>query len=1147
MIEAAQWWGEQPFTRDLRLASREAIGEIGDENILGYLPHTDYNPSNLSPEEAITGALWKTSTGASITGPEGEYKGFGDADFTSRYNTFASNMLWDARSKDVAASKIIEELALDDGQPITPETVEKVYRSVEGARDIRKLINESPTLKSFVKAFDSTADLSEAELKEIYNNWKKDADRLGIGKAKHDNGDFYAGYNSKSVTHQRKGFINSFDTLRNFMKRTVIGGDMNLYDWGGADMVYAPRNAIFIVNRWTREGGGNAHLRELLTEYVQKHSHRSAEYAEVVVDKWMGKLAETQIRNGNLSKAMAINSLSSSMKWEASNRINKWLAMAKYDEFNASTRKNIDRFLFNYMQMDGIKTHTGFTQMMSKLLDKATSARYDALFYGNIKNALLQVSELNRYFSQFKWGDVAVMAKRLATDEGFRAKVDDFLEAVAPMDEGLKAELRSSRHALNQDALDAYAEVASGMKVKENGVVFEKIKDAKKAADAIGLAPINAAESFKNRMMVAGLVQEAERLKLTGDEALRHIRNRFEEVALAADEMGRIGLSANPYARPFLFLQSFQIRELGMHLYNIFDKTGLTDGITAKGVFEAGKYLTKVLGAKMATTLLLARLGYSASQTLGIDPFNLLGNYNTLNDEDMEGLDYVMLSPLFAGGMLSLISDTYFMARNAYENSQKETSSEEAEQHLGSSYGLNFDDIFSSNGLWNLAQNFIPGSTTAKRIGQMNDMMDSGWAVSQSGAKMYTAPDDMLNTVLGYLFGRSATQNAQQYNQTYGDNLWQTLGRFNPFRKYGDFDPIDSTNYTDWFKGDGNDAQQFNKGLYYFRNERDKVLNAYSDAIKNSRSQTDISEAQNDMNYKLNEIFTKLERFTEAYENKNGSITPAMVKQILNVLNTNVNTFGTESERNERGLEEYNKALERYSALGFSPVGTYSGAYEDAEGKHLEDETKYQGSPQWRTAANGRYKLSEEVVDVLKLADEKLKPIRDSLKDSLSAAYNKKNYNEVERIQRNYLKDFDNVVSPIVAAYGNSIFTSADVTEQIKAMLSTSDNTRSGNLIPSDDYRKDKYGRYRSMPYETVDVKKWAQQRFRSNTYQNPTVTTFSTVDEDIDEIRQLDSQGQKDRARAKALQLQVRVDKQMRALSKEQKQWLDNYLKGDK
>lgn len=1126
MIDAMQWWSRQPFVKDLRKASRDALGYAGDFDTLGYLPHTDYDPANLSFEETLTGALWQKATGTSVLGDNNLYKGFG-GDFGSRYRTFASNMLWDSRNTDVATAKLVDE-AVMDGQELTPELVENSRRAVEGEKIIRGKVAETPSSKALAGALSS--DVDDVDWDKISKNVEKQARDSGLGKAYHDNyADVYYGANSAKITHQNNGLVNSFDTLGNRMRNTVVGNGMSMYDWGGADIVYSAKNAINIVNRFTREGGD---LREMLLEYVQNHSHRSEKYANQVVDKWMARIGEIK---GARTKGKVINELSKAMYGEAMGRLKKWLVMSDYDSFNSSTKKMIDQFLFDHVQMDEIKANPTIMGKLSKGLDAVASLRYRSIFYGNIKNALLQTSELNRYFSSFKWGDVATMAKRLATDEDFRVKVDSYVQSIAP-DTG----------ELDADLYGKYSNVADSMEVGETGVAFKDLgKKAKETADAIGLAPIEAAEAFKNRMMVAGLVQEADRLGLTGDDALRHIRQRFERVALAADEMGRIGLASNPLARPMLFLQNFQIRELGMHLYNIMDATGMAKS-TPKKIVNAVAYLSKVFGAKMATTLVLARLGYSASQTLGIDPFGVLDSYTKMDEDRMNAIDKQIsggiLTPFFSGGMTSLIADMYFMARDAYEDSIRQSVSDEGEANLGETYGMDWSAPLSLDNLLNMGAGFIPGNTAFNRINQMNEMMDSGWATSASGNKMYTAPDNPWDIATGYLFGRSATPNAQRYNQTYGDNLGQTLSRFNPLREYGEFDPIDAKNYTDWFDGSDNDAQQFNKGLRYFRNERDRILDAYEQAVRGSYASSDEKAgAKNDMNARLEELFDKLDRFVDAYEKKNGAISSTMTKQVVNVLNTGRDVVGdTEAEAESRGQEEYERALGRYARLGITPVGTYTGPTASSPDK----EVKYQGSPQFRSSVSGYYDVGTEAVNVLKQADADLQSYRKELKSALNAAYDAKDYDEVAAIQNEYLKRFDQVVSPVIAMYGNSILASTDVTNQLKDMLSTGTNSRSGDLIPTDQYKKDKYGRYRSMPLETVDVKKWAQQRFNSSLYKNPTSSSQSSAQDDIAEIRRLASQGKKGRARAKALQLKVRVEAQERALSQDDYAWLIEYIK---
>lgn len=1126
MADAINWFGEQPFMKDLRMASREAQGMEGDFNLFGYLPHTTYDPTDVSFEEALNGrgSLWETFTGSSMMDENNVYKGFG-GDFESRYKTFASNMLWDAKAKDIAISKVIEEAQME-GVDLTPEQAARV---ADWAEALQKKVDDATSTKDVVTGLTTDGDTDFAQ---IAKKTAEDAKNSSLGQSMHDNwGEVYFGKDSSRVVKQRRGVVNSLDTQGNFLRNTqTLDGSM--YDNGAADIVYAYGNANDVISRYMDPNDMSAtNLRDAIVDYYTKHG-RPKKYAEIYADKAMNRLGSIP---GQLTKAKAISSLANSMKWEAWSRLRRWLVRADYSQFNTSTKKYIDQFLFNHMQMDSIKNNPSISQKLTKALETATGLRYRAIFYGNIKNALLQVSELNRYFSAFKWGDVAEMAKRLASDEGFRARVDTYVDIVAP---------RSSR--LDADLYGKYSNVAENMVVEQDGVKFKDLGNkVKETADAIGLAPIEAAENYKNRMMIAGLVQEADRLGLSGDEALRHIRKRFERVALAVDEMGRIGMSSNPLARTMLFLQNFQIRELGMHLYNILDETDMAKS-TPKKIFNAVKYLTKVLGAKLATTLILARLGYSATQTLGLDPFGLLDNYNQMDKDDMNWVDKQiaggLLTPLFSGGMTSLIGDMYFMSRQAYEDSKQQTVSDEAEEKIDDTWGLAIPDgLFTWENMVEGIKNFVPGNIFANRIAQMSQLMSTGWATSATGNKMYTAPDDTFNTVLGYLFGRSATQNALQYNQMYGDNLLQTLGRFNPLRKYQDFDPIDTKNYSDWFKGDANDLQQFNKGRYWFKNERDRIIDEYESVISKSYASDDeIAEAKNNMNARLEELYDRLDRFVDAYEKKNGTITSAMTKQILDILNTGRKvTNDTPEQAEARRLEEYSKALARYSQLGISPVGTYTGPTEYSP----EQETKYQGSPQYRSAVSGYYDMPDEAVEVLKLADKELEPIRKEIQGKLSYAYSVEDWDTVGAIQKEYLEQFDQVVAPIIAAYGNSILSSTNVANQLNDMLSTGTNKRSGNLIPSSTYAKNKRGRYQSMPYERVDVGKWAQQRYSSNLYKQPTITSWSTVEEDIAEIKRLSSENRPARARARALELKARVDGQRRSLNSADYKWLVEFL----
>lgn len=364
------------------------------------------------------------------------------------------------------------------------------------------------------------------------------------------------------------------------------------------------------------------------------------------------------------------------------------------------------------------------------------------------------------------------------------------------------------------------------------------------------------------------------------------------------------------------------------------------------------------------------------------------------------------------------------------------------------------------------------------------------------------------------------------------------------------FDPMDTKNYSDWFDGGDNDAQQFEKGRRWFQKERDRILDTYDEALNDKYSgDLEKAEAKNDMNEKLDELYGQLTRFVNAYEKKNGSVTGGMVKSLVNLLNTDRESA---SATDNDGLEQYDKALERYSQLGLPNVGYYGGPQTDRPGTSEDEskrEVKYKGSPQWQIAASARYSLPTEASAVLKAADAELSEIRKQYKDPISAAYDNKDYDRVEQLQREYLQAFDNAVGPVLASYGSGILSSEEVVQQLKSMLSTGSMSQSADLIPRDDWTKSVGGRRTyyitssKYPNAGVNVKKWLQERFRSDTFKSPTIRSYSTAQDDVDTIKRLLDSGNRDMARARALSLKVRIDNQKRSLGKDDYQWLLDFL----
>lgn len=1159
MIDAVKWFSNHPMVKNPRLASRAGLELEGDYNKLGYLPHTNYDPDILPFEEIKPGQLWKRFTGKSVTSDSGEFIGYGGT-LESRYRTYISNMLNDIHAKDIAAAQLIEDAALD-GKQLAPDEALKMTEGWQKIEDGVTNPKKSKSMSGLEKGALADGDSGKADFEEADKAFKEEAPNSGVSRSMNKNfAEMFIGSGTKNV-EQPQGLGKAtfaVGTQGDTMRKIKVDG-VSMYEAGAADMTYAAQNAFEFVTRWMNEGADPASFRKNLVEYLKVHSKRTAKYAEPVADRIIARVAKEN--QGNMTKGGVIKTLTKSFRSEGFNRLRRWTVLADYSQFDKGTIQFMDSFWYKHMQMEALTNNKAvidkIADSIKNIPNKLTEARYNALFCVNFKNALLQTTELNRLATVFKWRDVGSMIKSMATDAGYRARVDMYYDAVAPRTKTVQAGL-----------YEDYGNLYDGMEVGETETTWGKIKNARKTVNNVALAPVEAAESFKNRMIVAALVSEADRLEAAGkiagaNEKLMYIRQRFERVALAQNEMGKIGLATNPFAKPFLFLQNFQIRELGMNWYNIVDPDDLTSGTKMKSgnVLNGVKYITKVLGAKLGTTLILSRLGYSAAQTMGLDPLGLVGNYDRLDEAEKtwwdEQISGGILTPFFAGGMTSLFADMYFMAREAYEDANRETIEDEVGANLDKSQNpldrMDWGAIFNLGNLRNQAANFIPGNVFGNRIGQMNEMMDTGWALSTNGNQMYTAPDDAINTALGYLFGRSATQNAQQYRQTYGSDIGQTLSRiFRGITGQGTtFDPIDTQNYSDWFDGSANDLQQFEKGKRWFIDERDRILDEYQKALQSKDKYGDVyeSEAKANMTKRLDDLFEKLGRFVDAYEKENGTISGKMVKELIGVLNVErESTNDSQSAADESGQDEYSKARERYAQLGLPTVGYYSGPSKDYPGTSTDEskaEVKYKGSPQWQVSSTSRYNLQTEAAAVLRAADAVLQDYRKELKDLYGEAVQSNDYTEFNKAQPEYLKAFDNVVGPIIATYGTGVINSDDVKAQLEKMLSTSSNSGKniGNLIPYKQYATDKYGRVRSMPNESVNVVKWALERYNSDTFKHPTIRSYSSAQEDVDAIKRLIADGQQDMARARALSLKVRIDNQKRSLSKTDYQWLLDYL----
>lgn len=1086
----------EPQMKGLREAGAAAIGREAF-TITGYLPHSDYDPTILTAEDSMQqGVLWREYTGASTTDDDGNFStGWLNPDLTARYSTFVHNMLWDSLGDNVVVAKYMEEFNAD-GLNVAANTVEKM---VGGRKRLAHLVSESDSVKAVVKNLLGDGELpTEAQL-------EKAAKDLGSTDIVHDlyrpvYGEAKGLYQTKSATSVK--LMSKADWMR-----SLATGDGTLYDNGGAMIVNGAADAKFLAKRITDaiDNGEELDAHQMFVEYLMQNQRRTAKGAGYIADKWMDKIAQ-KASNGGISRRALTAELNSLIYGEGANRLFRFIGRMDTSQLTSANKQALDSLLFRHSALSKIKNTSGISAQINKWTNRLISARMKSLFWLNYKNAVLQASECVRLFTEFKFGDARATIKRLATDADFRATVDEWVDMLVP-ERFVKSDSTAAT-----GALDMVAEKTSlkNGEMTVNKFSADDIRKFGEKIDEFGRAPVELGETMKNRVMMAGILQEAERKGLTGNELFNYVNQRFERVGLAANEMGRLNASDSPLFRLGANLKTFQIRQFRMFLNNIHDMNGAG---------EAATYIIKNLGWKLGLALIMGKLGYSTAATLGLDPFDLMDDdYTGVDEENYAGLDYAMLSPVaklfLSGGFTGYINDAYWAARKAYEDNA--TITEQTENQAGDNIwpglampGMSFDNVFDA------FSGFIPGFTAGKRVYQMNELLETGWATSASGNKMYEAPNNPFDIATGYLFGRSNTPNARAYyqNPDYLQGLLenglpgvaQQFGReFGGFRQ---FDPIDRQNYSDWFNGTAADEQQWNSGYYYFLNKVNDITDKYQNSLSGYVDDAQREELSLSYNRQIAEIEDQLNRFTTAYETKHpDGIDANKMRNLVNVLNIYEPVLNeNEADALERRRKAYNDALYRYTQAGLPAVTSYERGDEGVEAVY---------SPQVRAALQGRYGLPEEAAQRVKeLYNDKWKKLNQQYRDRY---YDTKGSKQKKAIQEEYISIVRQDLDPIVSLYGSEIFSNDTVEDIVEDVFNS--------MIP-------KYGQ--------------TAKTYLKNAYKNyhGTINYAEPGNTTLLEINNLLDQGKTARAKALARTLLQRVQENRTSLTRQEMERLQAIL----
>lgn len=1106
-----------PYMKELREYSVAGLGRSvkAGENaaVVGYLPHTSYDPMDMTSEEALhQGNLWKKYSGASASTEDGNFTTTTlSSDLAEEFDIFAKNMIWDSLGDKAIVAKYMSELHAD-GVDTKAENVQKMIDSSKKIADATTKSGSAKKVTKYLTGKDSTFDW-KAFNDEVSENAKK------VGATKALNVAYSPVYGQTKGSYYKNPSIISLQQTSDVM-RGIATPDGDMYSNGGRMVVAGAADAGYMAKRifdQANDGRIDAkNIKQMFVDYLTQDGKRTARGAEYIADQWMRKIAKDVGKTGNISRRALTSRLNSLIYFEGSSRLKRWVGRADISKFNAKTVSWMDDFFFRQGVLSRHLNSSDIMAKVNKSINSLISARMKSLFWLNFKNGVLQASECVRIFTEFEMGDALKTIGRLASDKTFSSNVDEWVDLLIP-------ERNFSKVAEATDVLDVIAkksEIVDGdisvgkLSAAEEDSLFKKIDEA-------AMTPIDMGENLKNRVLIAGILQEAERKGLDGDALFNFVNKKFERIGLANNELGRLAGADNPAFRIATNLKSFSVRQFGMYINNIKDMNG----------GEAVGYIIKNLGWKLGLAVILAKLGYSVPQSLGIDPFDILDDdYTGVDEDNYNALDKVIAGPagraLLSGGFTSYLADLYWASRQAYEK-QIATPAEDVDRKFADRgiFELAMPNVSFDNML-NFGAGFIPGYTQGKRVIDMAELQAGGWAISATGNKMYAAPDNAFDTATGYIFGRGNTPNARTYYQT-ADPLQglieggiqgfnqQFFGRgFNLGGGYRNFDPVDSQNYSDWFYGDSRDDQQWNAGYYYFRQRAQQLQNEYQKALQNSYDESSRSAAYESYNAQLRELDDSISRFAKAYQDKNGGKFDAnKMNNILTVMRTyQPDLSADELERTQQFFDADNAALQRYVAAGLPRVISYE--YSVNKEKPEESKTVVKYSPQVRAAMEGRYGLPKEASRLIKqVYNDKWKELNKEYRDKY---YSTRNSKEKKAIQADFFRLVRKDLDPIVALYGAEIFSNDDV----------------------DDVMEDVFN---SMtPYGT-SVKKYLQGKYEN--YMSGTIQYSQPGNETITEIRSLLDQGKTARGKALARTLLQRVKENRQALTRSELEWLQGVL----
>lgn len=853
---------------------------------------------------------------------------------------------------------------------------------------------------------------------------------------------------------------------------------------------------------------------------------------------WGKAVKDGKVVNTELFGAM----LAKELRRQGASEFFRFLKKSDFSTFTKGQQKWLNAQAYKMIASFDPKASKRIRAGIQKAMGLVMGAKYRSNMYGNLKNAQLQLTEIQRLFTLNGLGDFAKTIKRLITDSEFRTKISDaaYIYASDSLGQGLtKQDVEMMKQIIDSNlaAADASTMTPKGIITAINTHFQKGAKAAIDGADNDLLGAIQGAEYFKNYMLLAGIVQSAETKNLSGMTADAYIRNRFNTEALAGTNIGRIGLTDSALGRLTFMYLGFPIRDLTLQAHII--KGGGTLGGTTKfdKVLGGIAYIEKMLGAKGLVWAFEAPWGYKFADVIGYDPFGLTDNRS--DTEDNKNVDFwagladfgIQNNPILQGAIGSAFVDVYMAYREAYEDAKDEW----LETHDSlEGFEWTLDDAPNEQIWQTFGAGFTPGYTAFSRAANEAQDLDRGFRISSTGNRLYETNQDSGSALWGMIAGRTNTRNAMNYYQTPDPirglterglpGLGQAFERAMPFRlnrlegaQYGDrnfreFDPTDSYSYSDWFDGSWADEQNWTTGYYAFREEAEEIRDRANEGVNQSNSLEKIASRETE----LADLRERVQRYVQAYLDKHPEgISNAKMQQVQRIFNMDLPDAGNTLNRVLGDYSDYEKnyAANRVAQGNFpSPYGFSSTPYTDQDGVSKGDYKYARNAQLENILQTQQYGVQSNVGRVIAQLDDTLVPTpfgsmsfsdyRKKVQDEINKEYSKSkvDYDHISDLQSQYLDVFDMIIRPIFSTYGSGILQagkSSDVMQQFSSMLN--------GLIPSAEYRVDKKGRRirQSTPYMTVDIKKWLQKNYGNyparNTTDNDSEARLRGIRNDMD------------------------------------------------